>query len=125
MFALLILLVVAMTASGGAALLLERIAYRPLRKRNASRLTALITAIGVSLFLQELFALRYGRDCIGSDAGCWRSRRCSSSTAWSATTRSWWSASAIVMMLVLDQFVNRPASAAASGRRRRTPRPPC
>jgi branched-chain amino acid transport system permease protein len=38
-------------------MLLERIAYRPLRKRGASRLAALISAIGASLFLQELFAL--------------------------------------------------------------------
>ena len=53
-----------MTASGGAAVLLERIAYRPLRKRGASRLAALISAIGASLFLQELFALWQGRDFI-------------------------------------------------------------
>ncbi|MGH3803498.1 MAG: branched-chain amino acid ABC transporter permease, partial [Pseudonocardiaceae bacterium] len=33
------------------------IAYRPLRKRGASRLAALISAIGASIFLQELFAL--------------------------------------------------------------------
>ncbi|MEU8267341.1 branched-chain amino acid ABC transporter permease [Sphaerisporangium sp. NPDC049002] len=44
-------------ASAGSAMLLERIAYRPLRKRGASRLAALISAIGASLFLQELFAL--------------------------------------------------------------------
>ena len=52
----------AMAASGGAAVLLERVAYRPLRKRGASRLAALISAIGASFFLQEVFALRYGRD---------------------------------------------------------------
>jgi branched-chain amino acid transport system permease protein len=53
---------VSMAASGFAALAMERIAYRPLRRRNAPRLAALITAIGISLFLQELFAVRYGRD---------------------------------------------------------------
>jgi branched-chain amino acid transport system permease protein len=53
---LLVCLVFAMAFSGGAAVLLERIAYRPLRKRGASRLAALISAIGASLFLQELFA---------------------------------------------------------------------
>jgi branched-chain amino acid transport system permease protein len=36
---------------------LERVAYRPLRKKGASRLAALISAIGASLFLQEIFAL--------------------------------------------------------------------
>jgi branched-chain amino acid transport system permease protein len=53
---LLVCLILAMSFSGGAAVLLERIAYRPLRKRGASRLAALISAIGASLFLQELFA---------------------------------------------------------------------
>src|SRR5512139_2208775 len=54
---LVLLLVVAMAASGGAAVALERVAYRPLRRRGASRLAALISAIGASFFLQELFAL--------------------------------------------------------------------
>jgi len=62
---LLIMTVAAMAASGAAALIMERVAYRPLRRRNAPRLSALITAIGISLFLQELFALRYGRNQIG------------------------------------------------------------
>ncbi|GAA3211746.1 branched-chain amino acid ABC transporter permease [Actinocorallia longicatena] len=53
---LLLCLAGSMLASGGAAVALERIAYRPLRKRGASRLAALISAIGASLFLQELFA---------------------------------------------------------------------
>jgi branched-chain amino acid transport system permease protein len=44
-----ILLVVAMLTSMVVAILLERIAYRPLR--NAPRLVPLITAIGASLFL--------------------------------------------------------------------------
>jgi branched-chain amino acid transport system permease protein len=46
-----ILLVVAMAASVGVAVLLERVAYRPLR--GAPRLVPLITAIGASLFLQN------------------------------------------------------------------------
>ncbi|GII76920.1 branched-chain amino acid ABC transporter permease [Sphaerisporangium rufum] len=54
---LLLMLLVGGAASAGSAMLLERIAYRPLRKRGASRLAALISAIGASLFLQELFAL--------------------------------------------------------------------
>ena len=62
---ILVVMLVAMTGSGLAAVALERVAYRPLRKRGAPRLAALITAIGMSLFLQELFALRYGREQIG------------------------------------------------------------
>lgn len=54
-------MIVAMTASGLSAVALERVAYRPLRRRGAPRLAALITAIGMSLLLQELFALRFGR----------------------------------------------------------------
>jgi branched-chain amino acid transport system permease protein len=44
----------------GIALMLERIAYRPLR--NAPRLVPLITAIGASFFLQYTFRGLYGND---------------------------------------------------------------
>jgi branched-chain amino acid transport system permease protein len=53
---MLLLMAGAMVVSGGGAMLLEVLAYRPLRKHNAPRLAALISAIGASLFLQELFA---------------------------------------------------------------------
>lgn len=48
-----IAMVVGMIISGGAAVSLERLAYRPLRKRNAPSLVFLITAIGASFVLQE------------------------------------------------------------------------
>ncbi|MFF5178496.1 branched-chain amino acid ABC transporter permease [Micromonospora sp. NPDC000316] len=48
-------LIVAAVASGGTALALERIAYRPLRRKNAPPLIFLITAIGLSLVFVELF----------------------------------------------------------------------
>src|SRR3954452_6633979 len=54
---MLLCLVVGMFSSGAAAVVLEFVAYRPLRKKGASRLAALISAIGASIFLQELFAL--------------------------------------------------------------------
>ena len=44
-----------MLASAGTALAVERIAYRPLRKKNAPPLIFLITAIGCSLVLVEIF----------------------------------------------------------------------
>lgn len=56
-----ILFLCAALAMGGCALLgflIERAAYRPLR--NSSRLAALITAIGVSFFLQNAVMLLYG-----------------------------------------------------------------
>jgi branched-chain amino acid transport system permease protein len=46
-----VIMLVAMAFSGATAVLLERLAYRPLR--NAPRLVPLITAIGASLFLQN------------------------------------------------------------------------
>ena len=51
-----IMLVGAIAASVLTAVTMERIAYRPLR--NAPRLAPLITAIGISIFLQE--AVRLG-----------------------------------------------------------------
>ena len=54
--------VVAMAVSGISAVILERVAYRGLRRRSASRLTALISAIGASLFLQEAIAVWRGRN---------------------------------------------------------------
>jgi branched-chain amino acid transport system permease protein len=62
LFAVVVCAVAAMLAGGLSAVALERIAYRPLRKRGASRLAALISAIGASFFLQELFARWRGRD---------------------------------------------------------------
>lgn len=44
-------------ASGGAAVILELVAYRNLRRRGANRLSSLISAIGASLFLIELFRI--------------------------------------------------------------------
>jgi branched-chain amino acid transport system permease protein len=54
-----IMLVGAIVASVGTAVLMERVAYRPLR--NAPRLAPLITAIGISVFLQEFIRLFYER----------------------------------------------------------------
>jgi branched-chain amino acid transport system permease protein len=56
--AILVILAVSMLTSMITAVLLERIAYRPLR--NAPRLVPLITAIGASLVLQYTFRGFYG-----------------------------------------------------------------
>jgi branched-chain amino acid transport system permease protein len=53
------MIVGAMIASVGTAVLMERVAYRPLR--NAPRLAPLITAIGISVFLQEFVRLFYDK----------------------------------------------------------------
>jgi branched-chain amino acid transport system permease protein len=58
--ALLIVLVCCMTVSAVVALLLERVAYRPLR--GLPRLLPFITAIGASFFLQYAVATLFGVD---------------------------------------------------------------
>ncbi len=58
---LLVALVLAAAISGGTAVLVERFAYRPLRKRGTTnRLVPLVTAIGVSFILQDLVRLIEG-----------------------------------------------------------------
>ncbi|MDQ1583177.1 MAG: branched-chain amino acid transport system permease protein, partial [Microbacteriaceae bacterium] len=56
---LVLALILAMLASAATAFVLERVAYRPLRKRNAPRLVFLITAIGASFAIQyTIFLVR-------------------------------------------------------------------
>ncbi|MEW6777276.1 MAG: branched-chain amino acid ABC transporter permease [Bdellovibrionota bacterium] len=57
---LLIVLLAAMMVCAALGMLIERIAYRPLRR--APRLAPLITAIGVSLLLQNLGQIVFGAD---------------------------------------------------------------
>jgi branched-chain amino acid transport system permease protein len=52
--------VVAMVVSGFVAVAVERVAYRPLRRRNAPPLVFLITAIGASFTIQYLIEWRRG-----------------------------------------------------------------
>jgi branched-chain amino acid transport system permease protein len=54
---LLIAIVVAAAVAGGLAVAVERVAYRPLRLRNAPKLVPLISAIGMSLFLIDIMRL--------------------------------------------------------------------
>ncbi|WP_308466860.1 branched-chain amino acid ABC transporter permease [Rathayibacter soli] len=56
---LLLALIVGMIASAATAVIVERVAYRPLRRRNAPRLAFLITAIGASFAIQySIFIVR-------------------------------------------------------------------
>jgi branched-chain amino acid transport system permease protein len=98
---------VAMLASGLIAVGIERVAYRPLRKRNAPRLAALITAIGVSLFLQEFFAVRYGRNERGFPRVLEKSELASFEGANLRADKVLVIVAAIVLMFVLDRFVRQ------------------
>ena len=51
-------------AGGLVAFLLERVAYRPLRRRHAPRLAFLISAIGASYFLFNFAGKEFGRDAV-------------------------------------------------------------
>ena len=57
-FGLLLTLIVAMIACGGLNVMIERVAYRPLR--NAPKLAPLITAVGMSFVLQNVGLLWLG-----------------------------------------------------------------
>ncbi|NKQ52654.1 branched-chain amino acid ABC transporter permease [Amycolatopsis sp. K13G38] len=57
---LVVAMIAAMAASGVVAVVLERVAYRPLRRRGAPRLAFLITAIGMSFTIQYLFFIWRG-----------------------------------------------------------------
>ena len=54
----------AIIASGATAGALELVAYRPLRFRSAPRHAAMISGLGASIFLQEVFALKFGRNIL-------------------------------------------------------------
>jgi branched-chain amino acid transport system permease protein len=58
-----LVLVMAMLSCGLVGFIIERFAYRPLR--NAPRINVLITAIGVSLFLQNIGQLKPLSDSLG------------------------------------------------------------
>src|SRR4051812_4510781 len=102
---LLFALVVAMAASGITAVLLERIAYRPLRKRGATRLAALISAIGASIFLQELFANWRGRAFEPFPRLLKKRQLASFFGANIRNDKLLIFVGAIVMMVILDRFV--------------------
>ena len=117
-------LVAAMAMSAVIALVLERVAYRSLIKRNAPRLIALISAIGASFVLAELMGLR---DRIAAWVGLRddlsdyvAKARINNSIAGVVDAPRWDIAgvnvssidllvivSAVAMMVVVDQFVRR------------------
>jgi branched-chain amino acid transport system permease protein len=100
-----LVLAIAMLCSGLAALAVERVAYRPLRRRGAPRLAALITAIGVSLFLQEVFAARYGRDILGFPRILAKKELVSFQGANIRSDKVLIIAAAVILMIALERFV--------------------
>ena len=111
----LVALVVAMLASAGTALAVERIAYRPLRKKGAPPLIFLITGIGCSLVLVETFGqvLRvvfgrpFGRVTVNIPSVLETKVLFSIGDLAITNTRLLIIIGAVVMMLALDTFVNK------------------
>jgi branched-chain amino acid transport system permease protein len=95
-------------AGGATAFALERVAYRPLRKRNAPRLTYLISAIGASYFLYNLAGKEFGRytafvpepAALGNPA--FRLCGVGVQSVWVLTM-----VTSLVLLVVLDLVVNR------------------
>lgn len=104
---LILAMLVAMVAAGIVAVLLERIAYRPLRRRNAPRLAFLITAIGASFALQYLIFAWRGSN---PEPALIMFRPEVVFTIFGAPVDSQQIVifvAAIALMVVVDQFVNR------------------
>jgi len=113
--ATLLALLAAMLASAGTALAVERIAYRPLRKKGAPPLIFLITGIGCSMVLVETFGqlLRaifgppFGRVTVNIDSVVATKVLFSIGDLQITNVRVLIIVGAIVMMLALDAFVNK------------------
>ncbi|BCJ63284.1 branched-chain amino acid ABC transporter permease [Polymorphospora rubra] len=104
---LLVAMLVAAVASAATATLVERVAYRPLRKRNAPPLAFLITAIGASIVIAEAFGvytrrLPQGVPTIVSNTPVFTIGGVGITPVQLLTVGA-----ALVMMVILDQFINR------------------
>jgi branched-chain amino acid transport system permease protein len=101
-----LVMVAAVVASTVVAVLAERLAYRPLR--NAPRLAPLITAIGVSIALQEAIRLFYPG---GKNRQSFPRIISGGGFHIGGVTVAWTSVftvvTAVVLMLALEAFVNR------------------
>jgi branched-chain amino acid transport system permease protein len=92
-------------AGGGVAFLLERVAYRPLRRRHAPRLAFLISAIGASYFLYNIAGKEFGRNSVSIPSPFTNG---TVFTIFGAQVQTYYIVIAIstfIMVAVLDRFV--------------------
>ena len=112
---LLIAVLAAVAASGSTALVIERIAYRPLRRRNAPSLIFLITAIGFSLALMEIFGFvlakffgrPFGRGTVDMPTIVTRQELITIGDTTITNIDVVVIVAALIMMVCLDTFINR------------------
>jgi branched-chain amino acid transport system permease protein len=100
-------LIAAALASGATAVAVERVAYRRLRRMNAPPLIFLITAIGLSLVLSEIFGIWQGRLVVGMPTVVERSVLFTVAGTEVTNVQFMTVVAALVMMAGLDQFINR------------------
>ncbi|WP_412742162.1 branched-chain amino acid ABC transporter permease [Krasilnikovia sp. MM14-A1004] len=104
---LLVGLVGAIVASGATALVVELVAYRPLRRRNAPPLAFLITAIGASLAISETVGVITHRNPTGVPNLVQQKVVITIGNTQITNLQILIIALALVMMFVLDRFINR------------------
>ena len=104
---LLLGLAVAIVASGTTALLVELIAYRPLRRRNAPPLAFLITAIGASLAISETVGAFTHRNPHGMPPLIVQKSVITVGNTSITNLQILIIALALIMMFALDRFINR------------------
>jgi branched-chain amino acid transport system permease protein len=100
-------MIAAGAVSGGTALLVELVAYRSLRKRNAPSLIFLISAIGASVVIFELVGLLTGRQPRGLPGLIKNTELFTFLGAGVTNVQILIIVSALVMMIALDMFINR------------------
>ena len=99
--------VVAFVVCGVAGVVLDRIAFAPLRRRNAPPLSAMVSSIGVSLVLIRLIQLKYGPDLQAYPRGSLPADVFSVAGLQLDTLRTVIIALAIVLMVALTFLVRR------------------
>jgi branched-chain amino acid transport system permease protein len=104
---LLVAMAAAALASAATATLVERVAYRPLRKRNAPPLAFLITAIGASIVLSEALGVYTRRLPQGLPTIVENDPLFTIGGATITTVQLLTVGAALVMMVALDLFINR------------------
>ncbi|MEV0732094.1 branched-chain amino acid ABC transporter permease [Polymorphospora sp. NPDC050346] len=104
---LLVAMVVAALASAATATLVERVAYRPLRKRNAPPLAFLITAIGASIVIAEAFGVYTRRLPQGVPTIVSNTPVITIGGVGITPVQLLTVGAALVMMVLLDTFINR------------------
>jgi branched-chain amino acid transport system permease protein len=92
-------------AGAVTAFLLERVAYRPLRRRNAPKLAYLISAIGASFFLLTMAGKEFGRNSWSIDRPYTNGNVFSVFGAQVQTDYLVIAGASLAMMVVLDRIV--------------------